>query len=292
MKMRNRKDIKPSVGSSRSSKKVSILRAIPPPDWGQISFPVANVRRCIFLLMNLDPQVALERRVHALGSDHLHSALYEKLLHRSAMQMILGNPLLQPLLGSITGDRDEFQRIVISVDYFIELARSDVSPYRDLLSSLPEGLVKLTIEPPFDKLSGKKILEQKFVKRQRFIRAQAAPNISDEPRPDVNIWSGLQESREKEDAGSFGKIDARLKETLGIVLLVLENWPAESDLIGEIRGNGKLNMMKLASLMLETLNDVVLNRAKEEDIKFFNAQTLRKRLTNALEEAKEFEIAL
>lgn len=280
---------KQKMPSRKNARKASKPLAIPEPDWPQLSHPVANLRRCIFLLMNLDPQVALEREVHARGGDHPASDLYEKLLHRSAMQVILGNPLLQPLLGSVTADRDEFQRILISVEYFKQLVKSDMSPYRDLVASPPDGLIELMVEPPHDKPSGKQILERNFKERRCFVKPKDSPEIPDSAAVDTPFWAVPLRTDTKERGGLFSKKDSRLNETLGTLLLVLENWPAEADLFSKVRGGGRLNVSALASLMIETLNDLVLKRAKEEPIKFFDLQTLRKRLKNALAEAKEFE---
>ncbi|MDP9880276.1 hypothetical protein J2W25_004604 [Variovorax boronicumulans] len=75
--------------------------------------------------------------------------------------MIAKNPLLQPTEGEATKDRAAFQRLPLSLAHFAALARSDLSPFAQILQQpLPEGFARLRAPLPLGTRSSKDLLAE------------------------------------------------------------------------------------------------------------------------------------
>lgn len=120
------------------------------PNWSRYQHrPAARISHCCLLLMGLQPSAAREARVMEWPARSALGKQYNALLVEAYHAIAGKNPLLQPLVGELTVDRAEFQKLMVPLAYFVAFASSDMSPFAAVLKQpVPDAFKSLSPPTP------------------------------------------------------------------------------------------------------------------------------------------------
>jgi hypothetical protein len=286
-------------------------RRTPVPNWQQHNRPLATIRRALFLLLDVDPEKAVERRWNVRSSEHSVAKSYEDILRITLHQMLIGNPLLEPLAGDVTRRRKDFEQVLISMRRFIALVQSPFSPYMAVVATPPAGLLSLRVEEPYGGLSTTKRLE--LVARHFGSGGEGlsddASNVALPPEPAEVLrhvsealarssegdeaWTAESSADEEAEDSVQSKKEERLNLTLGFLLrLMKEEWGKTGKIPQSMfKGEGRnLRMDGLAALLqrmaANALHSAAPDLPKALGAQFFTQRTLADRLAKAYASAE------
>lgn len=277
--------------ASKLSARAADARLLPPPDWrAEQGRSVRTVRHLLFLLLGVDPSAAFAKRIHERGSRHPLAAQFERLLHITLTQAVLGNPALQPLGNeSVTRKRKDFQVLFLSGARFVNLLRGSANPYAGVVAAPPPGLLELDLELPYADRGADSGTAQvspigstagtgkPFADHETGPAHSAGePAWQDQDEPDRD-WEEL-EAEVPATAVQF-----RFELTLGIVLRLVESWGSKGAIPPNFMassGKPRLNFDALAKKVSSEAAKLARS-GDQKVVQFFKPKTVTARLDDA-----------
>lgn len=243
--------------------------------WGKYHHrPAVSVSACCLLLMGLKPAAAKKAGVTRWPTKLKLGRRYNALLAQAHSGMAGKNPLLQPLEGQATRDRDEFQKLLIPLAYFVALATSDVTPFSTILQQEPPDAFK-RLAPPVPTGYGRpdellNELRETYVKSNDGVARTAAP-----------------EDTEFDEAAELSKIKSRHEKQVLLYCGVLLHWVHETYMGKDWLSRPKPSLNAIEAVILPWLEKRVTDlRQVPSD------GTMRKSLRLALEAFRQSDIEL
>lgn len=258
--------------------------ALKEPDWAWVAeTPVHRVRACLFYMLNMDPKHGRRLGISDEDSTHPLAERFEWLLTRTARAMIARNPLLQPLLGNVTADRDEVQQVFVSLDYFIALIKSDLTPYPGF--EVPKSLLEIKPAFSFMKPSAEEILTE-LPARERLPRPKKGHALAVNQPVDTQdgefLWNG-------QTRDTHARLVKYMMTTMGGLLMYLEQISKKPAELSELmKKDGTIEFEETARVIQSALLATIESDEKRTQAKkLFKIDTLRKRIADARAHARD-----